>query len=246
MPTLACYESATFNTTLCSWDVTGTQPTMPTLACYQNATFNTNTCQWDVTGTQPTMPTLACYQTATFNTNTCEWGVTGTQPTMPTLACYQNATFNTNTCQWDVTGTPPTMPTLACYQTATINSSTCTWDVTGTEHEVENFQPRQSICGDFELKFTDPMGTITQEAAESYLSCSSNGGAYTLNFSPGMVNPCQFSSFEAHMQNLTPGYTYTFTFAQPGYPVKTFSFTYGSVTGAEIVNVGFSTPYSWD
>ena len=53
-PTLACYETATFNTTTCQWDVTGTQPEAPTeLACYQIATFNTTTCKWDVTGTQP-------------------------------------------------------------------------------------------------------------------------------------------------------------------------------------------------
>ena len=51
MPTLACYEIATFNTTTCVWDITGTQDTMPTLACYETATFNTTTCVWDVTGT---------------------------------------------------------------------------------------------------------------------------------------------------------------------------------------------------
>ena len=48
---LACYETASFNTTTCSWDVTGTQPAMPTLACYETATFNNTTCSWDVTGT---------------------------------------------------------------------------------------------------------------------------------------------------------------------------------------------------
>ncbi|PZO27428.1 MAG: hypothetical protein DCF13_11495, partial [Flavobacteriaceae bacterium] len=64
-PTLACYETATFNTTSCQWDVTGTQPAQPTLACYETATFNTTSCQWDVTGTQPAQPTLACYETAT-------------------------------------------------------------------------------------------------------------------------------------------------------------------------------------
>ncbi|MFM1746246.1 MAG: putative adhesin, partial [Bacteroidota bacterium] len=96
------------------------QPPAPTgLACYETATFNSTTCQWDVTGTQPTQPTLACYETATFNNNTCQWDVTGTQPTQPTLACYETATFNNNTCQWDVTGTQPTQPTLACYETAT-------------------------------------------------------------------------------------------------------------------------------
>ena len=76
------------------------------MACYETATFNTTTCVWDVTGTQPAAPTgLACYETATFNTTTCVWDVTGTQPAQPTgLTCWQTATFNNTTCVWDVTG----------------------------------------------------------------------------------------------------------------------------------------------
>jgi hypothetical protein len=133
-PTLACYETASFNSSTCVWDVTGTQPTQPTLACYETASFNTTTCIWDVTGTQPTTPTgLACYETASFNTTTCVWDVTGTQPAQPSLACYETATFNTSTCVWDVTGTQPAQPTLACYETANFNTSTCVWDVTGTQ-----------------------------------------------------------------------------------------------------------------
>jgi hypothetical protein len=131
-PITACYETATFNTTTCQWDVTGTQPTQPSTACYETATFNTTTCQWDVTGTQPTQPTTACYETATFNSTTCQWDVTGTQPTQPTTACYETATFNTTTCQWDVTGTQPTQPTTACYETASFNTTTCQWDITGS------------------------------------------------------------------------------------------------------------------
>ena len=132
-PTIACYETVTFNTTTCSWDVTGTQPGQPTTACYETATFNTSTCQWDVTGTEPAQPTIACYETATFNTTTCSWDVTGTEPAQPTIACYETATFNTTTCSWDVTGTEPVQPTTACYETATFNTTTCSWDVTGTE-----------------------------------------------------------------------------------------------------------------
>ncbi|WP_396137459.1 choice-of-anchor L domain-containing protein, partial [Flavobacterium sp.] len=133
-PTTACYQTATFNTITCSWDVTGTQPVQPTTACYQTATFNTTTCSWVLTGTQPVQPTTACYQTATFNTTTCSWVLTGTQPVQPTTACYQTATFNTTTCSWDVTGTQPAAPTgLACYQTSTWNPTTCIWDVSGTQ-----------------------------------------------------------------------------------------------------------------
>jgi hypothetical protein len=122
---------------------TGTLPTQPTTACYETATFNSTTCQWNVTGTQPTQPTTACYETATFNAATCQWGVTGTQPTQPTTACYETATFNAATCQWDVTGTQPTQPTTACYETATFNSTTCQWDVTGTQATIS--QPLNQI-----------------------------------------------------------------------------------------------------
>ncbi|WP_248722595.1 M14 family zinc carboxypeptidase [Seonamhaeicola sp. ML3] len=132
-PTTACWETATFNTGTCSWEVTGTQPAEPTTACWEIATFNTATCSWDVTGTQPTEPTTACWETATFNTGTCSWDVTGTQPAEPTTACWETATFNTGTCSWDVTGTQPAEPTTACWETATFNTGTCSWDVTGTQ-----------------------------------------------------------------------------------------------------------------
>ena len=49
-PTTACYETATFNTTTCSWVVSGSQPAAPTVACYQTATWNGTSCQYDVTG----------------------------------------------------------------------------------------------------------------------------------------------------------------------------------------------------
>ena len=46
-PFTACYQTATFNTTTCSWDVTGTQPTQPSATnCWDNYQFNTTSCQW--------------------------------------------------------------------------------------------------------------------------------------------------------------------------------------------------------
>jgi hypothetical protein len=111
-PTMACYETATFNNATCSWDVTGTMPAQPTLACYETASFNNGTCSWDVTGSMPAPPAgLACYQTATFNNATCSYIITGTMPAQPTLACYETASFNNGTCSWDVTGTMPAQPT---------------------------------------------------------------------------------------------------------------------------------------
>jgi len=85
-PTLACYETAIFNTTSCTWVVSGTQAAQPTLACYQTATFNTTTCSWDVSGSQPLAPSnLLSWQTATFNTVSCQWDITGTEPQSSSL-----------------------------------------------------------------------------------------------------------------------------------------------------------------
>jgi hypothetical protein len=137
-PNTACYETATFNSNTCNWDVTGTQSAEPNTACYETATFNSNTCNWDITGTQSAEPNTACYETAIFNSNTCNWDVTGTQSAEPNTACYETATFNSNTCNWDVTGTQSAEPNTACYETATFNSNTCSWDVTGTQSAEPN------------------------------------------------------------------------------------------------------------
>jgi sterol desaturase/sphingolipid hydroxylase (fatty acid hydroxylase superfamily) len=37
----------------------------------ETATFNDTTCTWDVTGTQEPTPTTVIYETATFNDTTC-------------------------------------------------------------------------------------------------------------------------------------------------------------------------------
>jgi hypothetical protein len=88
LPTLACYETATFNTTSCAWDVTGTQPSVPTLACYETATFNTTTCQWDVTGS----PAAAIVTTETA-CGSYTWSANGSVYT-------QSGTYNYNSnCQ---------------------------------------------------------------------------------------------------------------------------------------------------
>jgi hypothetical protein len=59
-----------------------TPPAQPVIACYETANFNTTTCSWDITGTQPAEPTteLACYQTRAFDTGSCSWVTSGTQP----------------------------------------------------------------------------------------------------------------------------------------------------------------------
>jgi hypothetical protein len=117
-----------------------TQPAQPSIACYETATFNSTTCQWDVTGTQPAQPSLACYETATFNSTTCQWDVSGTQPVQPSIACYETATFNSTTCQWDVTGTQPAQPTgLACYQTVAFDTVACGWTISVSNQPCVDF-----------------------------------------------------------------------------------------------------------
>jgi hypothetical protein len=132
---LSCWQTATFNSTSCSWVVSGAQEAAPTgLSCWQTAAFNTTSCTWITSGAQAAQPTLACYQTAVFNTATCSWDVTGTQDAAPTgLSCWQTAAFNTTSCTWITSGAQAAQPMLACYQTASFNNTTCAWDVTGTQ-----------------------------------------------------------------------------------------------------------------
>ncbi len=136
-PTLECWETATFDETLCDWIITGTQPLAPSgLECWETATFNDITCAWDVSGTQPTQPTTECWETATFNVTSCAWEITGTEPVQPNLECWETAVFNDTTCAWEVSGTQPTAPTgLECWETATFNNATCIWEVTGSQPE---------------------------------------------------------------------------------------------------------------
>ena len=135
-PTTACWETATFNDSSCSWSVTGTQPEEPTgLECWEVTVFNNTTCSWDISGTQPTAPSnLECWETVTFDSATCAWVISGNQPTQPAVECWEIAIFNNLTCTWEVSGTQPQMPTgLACWETATFDDSSCSWLVTGTQ-----------------------------------------------------------------------------------------------------------------
>ncbi|WP_439152439.1 T9SS type B sorting domain-containing protein [Winogradskyella sp.] len=168
-PTIACWETATFNDSTCSWTVTGSQPAAPTdLECWEMATFNNTTCIWDVTGSQPTEPAIECWETATFNTSTCSWDITGTQPAQPTLECWETATFNNMTCVWEVSGTQPVQPTLECWETATFNNTSCLWEVTGTQPDAptglecwEVAIYNDTIC-DWEVTGTQPVQPTTE------------------------------------------------------------------------------------
>ncbi|MBM6499617.1 hypothetical protein H9X54_009950, partial [Flavobacterium macrobrachii] len=147
-PTIACYETATFNTTTCQYDIVGTMPTPPTeLNCYETATFNPTTCKYDITGTMPAEPTeLACYETATFNTTTCVWDVTGTQPVQPpAVNCWDNFQFNTTSCSWVNQGTQPVQPPVVnCWDNFQFNTTSCSWVNNG----IQPVQPPVVNCWD--------------------------------------------------------------------------------------------------
>ncbi|MFM7217362.1 MAG: hypothetical protein ACKO1U_05035, partial [Bacteroidota bacterium] len=147
-PSIACYESASFNTTTCSWDVTGTQPAAPTgLACYETATFNTTSCSWVVTGTQPTQPTATnCWDNYQFNTTSCTWVNAGSQPVQPTATnCWDDYQFNTSSCTWVNAGSQPTQPTATnCWDNYQFNTSSCMWVNAGSQPA----QPSATNCWD--------------------------------------------------------------------------------------------------
>ena len=77
------------------------------MACYETATFNTTSCIWDVTGAQAPAPTgLACYETATFNTTSCAWVVSGTQTTnTTTISSSGSYTWSNNGQTYTTSGT---------------------------------------------------------------------------------------------------------------------------------------------
>jgi uncharacterized repeat protein (TIGR02543 family) len=56
------------------------QPAQPTLACYELATFNTTTCTWDVTGTQPSsiVTTTSACNSYTWSVNSTVYTQSGT------------------------------------------------------------------------------------------------------------------------------------------------------------------------
>lgn len=73
-------------------------PEPPTLECWETATFNTASCEWDVTGEQPEPPILECYETTLFNDVLCEWEVTGEQPEIDDNCDLTDDSFDEITC----------------------------------------------------------------------------------------------------------------------------------------------------
>ena len=164
-------------------------PVQPTIACYQTATFNTTTCSWDVTGTQPVQPTTACYQTATFNTTTCSWDVTGTQPAQPTTACYQTATWNPTSCQYDITGTQQAAPTIGQINQPSCLSSVGIFQINAFDSNyIYSFIPAVINISSTGLVTANP-GTYTLTMINN-LGCASQTSAnIVVNQQPSLVAP---------------------------------------------------------
>jgi gliding motility-associated-like protein len=171
-PTIACWETATFSDTTCSWTVTGMQPEEPTdLECWQTTSFNTTTCSWDIIGAQPIEPAVECWETTTFNSTTCLWEIEGTQPEAPTnLECWESTTFNDTSCSWIIDGTQPEAPTnLECWETTSFNSTTCSWDISGEQPEEPSVQCWETATFNTTTCLWEIVGT--QPEAPTNLEC---------------------------------------------------------------------------
>jgi hypothetical protein len=147
-PTLACYETARFDTETSQWVVTGTKPIEPAkVNCWDNYQFNTTSCTWVNTGTQPTEPAkMNCWDNYQFNTTSCTWVNTGTQPIEPAkVNCWDNYQFNTTSCTWVNTGTQAAEPAkVNCWDNYQFNTTSCTWANMGTQP----IEPAKMNCWD--------------------------------------------------------------------------------------------------
>ena len=165
----------------------------PQTECYETATFNSTTCVWDVSGTQPIQPTLACYETAVFNTTSCAWVVSGTQAPEPTnLSCWQTAVFNTTSCSWVVSGELQenivNIDTLVSYtwivngQTYTSSGTYQFLDTINCVLEILNLALTNSISEDFTNNLTiypNPASNLLK--IESSLTENINYSVYTID-----------------------------------------------------------------
>uniref|UniRef100_UPI00058CD54F GEVED domain-containing protein n=1 Tax=Psychroserpens damuponensis TaxID=943936 RepID=UPI00058CD54F len=189
--TLNCWETTSYNTATCQWEILGTQPVEPTATnCWDDYQFNTETCAWENQVTQPAEPTVECWETTTFNSNTCSWDVTGTQPVEPTATnCWDDYQFNTETCAWENQGTQPTEPIIECWETTTFNSNTCSWDVTGTQPA----EPTAINCWD-DYQFNTENCTWENQGVSPYEPTSLN--AESITDTSALISWNESSSFD--------------------------------------------------
>ncbi len=145
-PYLECWQSATFNNDICDWDITGEYPEEPEATnCWDDYQFDSSSCSWQNYGYEPSEPYLECWQSATFNNDICDWDITGEYPEEPEATnCWDDYQFDSSSCDWQNYGYEPTEPYLECWETATFNNDTCDWDITGEYPE----EPEATNCWD--------------------------------------------------------------------------------------------------
>ncbi|MFM7015371.1 MAG: MopE-related protein, partial [Bacteroidota bacterium] len=182
------------------------QTSQPSINCYETATWNSSTCQWDIIGTQPVQPTLACYETATFNDSTCQWDVTGSPntPDTTTVSTCSSYTWAINGSVYTSSGTYTY--TLACQEhllnliitPSTSNTSTAsacdsyTWSVNGQTYTQSGSYSSVNGCHTEILSLTitpSTSNTSTASACDSY-TWSVNGQTYTQSGTYSSVNGC--------------------------------------------------------
>jgi hypothetical protein len=190
-PTIACYQTATYNNTTCQWDVSGIQPAQPSLACYESATFNTTTCSWDVSGSQPAQPTgLACHETATFNTTTCAWVVTSSA-NITTDTAFGSYTWSANGQTYTNSGTYTIVPAV----TSTVYSSLSTFNaaVSSAGYSLSSTQdfnvndPTSGSFGPISWSASANGGLWFCQTPTNSLSTNGYATPITFTFNPGVV-----------------------------------------------------------
>jgi hypothetical protein len=147
-PETACYQTATFNTTSCQWDVTGTQPVKPQTACYQTATFNTTSCQWDVTGTQSPAPTVDFVDNCNGTWTITAYNYTGSllwsnNATTPSITVTASGTY---TVKQVINGCPSLAATINVVKTCLVGDIYHTGTTCGDFKQGGNGRELASIC----------------------------------------------------------------------------------------------------
>jgi gliding motility-associated-like protein len=218
-------------------------PEQPTVACYETATFNTTTCVWDVTGTMPEQPTVACYETATFNTTTCAWEVTGEIPTEPTLACYESASFNTTTCAWEVFGEQNEAPILVNLVQPTCNDANGSFTISNYNSNYVYVVTPSNGVNINGANITAPSGTYTVVAFEN--GCPSlTSLSVVIDNQPSIID-APISSGNIDECSLNPIQTITATVTVPsGVTVVWYDVNGNVVTDPSLSEIGSVTYFA--
>ncbi len=182
---LECWQVAVFNgdPAVCDWEVFGEMSEQPTVACWETTSFNITTCQWDITFIGIEAPVMECWQTSVFDNATCEFAIIGEMPEIDDNCDLTDDSFDDATCTTvhipncpDGTGfdaancdcvvgaiggctepcainydpdadvdnglceLPEFTYQIECYETAIFNTTTCEWEVVGLQPEEPNVE----------------------------------------------------------------------------------------------------------